>query len=1059
MSRSTRTAFCLLLPCLLWLRCPYAFALNPGLEIKQYAHTARRLREDFGAGELSSIAQTPDGFLWLGTDAGLMRFDGVSVTHWKASEQRALPDSRIRALLGARDGTLWIGTFRGLASWRGGQLVTHPEFKDHVIFKIVEDRNGAVWVSAWPLGGASGFLCAIRNGASECYGRDGRFGKGVSVIYEDHHGNLWVGAGNSLWHWQPGAPQRYSLAEPLSDGLNIMGETPTGEFLFLTSKGLMEIAGGKVLPYWRPQVPEWDLVSLLTDSDGVVWIGTKEGLLHLRGERVDVFDQADGLSGDDVVQTFEDRERNIWTLSRGGLDQFHDLTATIYSLRQGFIGLPGAVLADRDGSVWFSTTEGLYWLQGGHTAVYRARQEDTSTARRSDPRAPVAPEVRVTAGLPENVASSLFQDHQGRIWLGTEFGLGYLDHGRFVSIPGVPHGYIDSIAEDRAGNLWVAHRDAGLFELSSDRVLQKIPWSSISGRGFGYRLAADPVHGGLWIGSSSGGVVLVVDGRVQAAYGAAEGLGNGAVNEIRVASDGTVWIATEGGLSRMRAGQVETLDTKGGLPCDNVVASMEDEHSVWLHTACGLVRIPESDLRAWTDEVHRVDARQSRLQVTVLDSSDGFLGFSNAPTFSPHMAKTTDGKLWLVSRGGLSALDPHHLSFNRYPPPVHVERIVADRTVYETSGPLQLPPRLRDLEIDYTALSFVAPEKVQFRYKLDGRDRDWQDVGNRRQAYYNDLPPGNYRFRVVASNNSGVWNEQGAALDFSIAPAYWQTAWFRAACVAAFLLLLWALYQLRQRQIARAFQVRVEERVSERTRIARELHDTLLQNFQGLLLRFQTVLALCETRPAEAKEVLRSSIDQTAQAITEGREAVQGLRASTVERNDLAKAITALGEELAAEASGHTAPGLQVDMEGTPRTLHPILRDEIFRIASEALRNAFRHADARQIELELRYDERQLRVRIRDDGKGIDPAFLAAEGRAGHFGLHGMRERAKLMRGKLTVWTAPGSGTEIELSVPAVHAYAAFSAPWRSWFTKKLSGSGRRSGNERPTQSDLDSVD
>ncbi|HXJ39169.1 MAG TPA: two-component regulator propeller domain-containing protein, partial [Bryobacteraceae bacterium] len=455
--------------------------MNSELDISQYAHAARRVREGFVTGTITSIAQTPDGFLWLGTEAGLMRFDGVSVAHWKAPEGSALPDHRIRALLSARNGTLWIGTEQGLASWSPGQLVTHPEFKDLVIFKIVEDRSGAVWVSAWSRG--SGILCAIRNGGSECYGREGRFGTGVSGLYEDHHGNLWVGAGNGLWHWQPGAPQRYSLPEPLADGTNGLGETPTGEILLLTSKGALTFKDGKVSPYWRPRFPEWQLLSLLTDSDGAVWIGTKTGLVHLHGGRIDEFNYADGLSGDVVAQVFEDRERNIWAITSGGLDQFHDNVATTYSLRQGLVGFPGAVLVDRDGSVWFSTTEGLYWLQGIHTAVYRARQKNTSTPRRSDPRASVAPEVRLTIGLPEDVASSLYQDHRGRIWLGTRLGLGYLEHGRFVSIAGVPHGYIDSIAEDGAGDLWVAHRDAGLIELSSDRVLQQIPWSKISGSG------------------------------------------------------------------------------------------------------------------------------------------------------------------------------------------------------------------------------------------------------------------------------------------------------------------------------------------------------------------------------------------------------------------------------------------------------------------------------------------------------------------------------------------------------------------------------------------------
>jgi signal transduction histidine kinase len=290
-------------------------------------------------------------------------------------------------------------------------------------------------------------------------------------------------------------------------------------------------------------------------------------------------------------------------------------------------------------------------------------------------------------------------------------------------------------------------------------------------------------------------------------------------------------------------------------------------------------------------------------------------------------------------------------------------------------------------------------------------------------------------------------------------PAYWQTTWFRALCVAAFLAVFWALYQLRLRQIEKGFNTRLEERVGERTRIARDLHDTLLQSFQGLLLRFQTAYELYQTRPADGRKVLESAIDLTAQAITEGREAVQGLRASTVERNDLARAITTLAEEIAAEASSQAAVELRVEVEGTPRPLHPIVCDEIYRAGSEALRNAFRHAEANQIEVELRYDERQLRLRIRDDGKGIDPKFLTDEGREGHFGFHGMRERVKLIRGKLTVWTAPESGTELELSVPAVHAYATSSAARRSWFTEKFSGIRRRPEHEQRSESDSDSVD
>ncbi|HME31654.1 MAG TPA: triple tyrosine motif-containing protein, partial [Terriglobales bacterium] len=311
------------------------------------------------------------------------------------------------------------------------------------------------------------------------------------------------------------------------------------------------------------------------------------------------------------------------------------------------------------------------------------------------------------------------------------------------------------------------------------------------------------------------------------------------------------------------------------------------------------------------------------------------------------------------------------------PPPVHIEQVIADGKSYDASSGLRLPPLVRDLDIDYTGLSFVAPEKVLFRYKLEGWDRDWQNVGNRRQAFYTNLAPGKYRFRVTACNNSGVWNEADTFLDFSIAPAYWQTTWFRLSCLAAFALLLWALYRLRLRQVARQFEMTLEARVSERTRIARDLHDTLLQSFHGLLLRFQAVDNVLPERPAEAKQRLESAIDQAAQAITEGRDAVQGLRSSTLETNDLAEAIGTLAKELAANVTGPNVPAFRLDIGGAPQSLHPILRDEVYRIGGEALRNAFRHAEAQRIEVEIQYDENRFRVRVRDDGKGTDPEVLA----------------------------------------------------------------------------------
>jgi signal transduction histidine kinase len=355
---------------------------------------------------------------------------------------------------------------------------------------------------------------------------------------------------------------------------------------------------------------------------------------------------------------------------------------------------------------------------------------------------------------------------------------------------------------------------------------------------------------------------------------------------------------------------------------------------------------------------------------------------------------------------------------------VVLEEAWANKLTLEGDGQTSVPPGNNTFDFRFTALSFSAPEKLRFRYRLEPSDKGWVDAGTSRTAHYTNMAPGEYSFHVIAANDYGVWNEQGASVQFVLQPHFYQTNWFRALCAAMFLAVLWAAYQLRVRHLHQQFEMTLEARVGERTRIARDLHDTLLQSFHGVLLRFQAVSNLLPERPAEAKQRLDSAIDQAAQAITEGRDAIQGMRQSTAETNDLALAITTLGDELAADETNGNSAALRVGVEGTPRDLHPILRDEVYRIAGEALRNAARHAQARKIEVEIRYDHRQFRVRIRDDGKGIDPKVLKDQGRAGHFGLHGMRERANLVGGKLEVWSELDSGTEIELSIPAKIAYA-----------------------------------
>ncbi|HVP00236.1 MAG TPA: two-component regulator propeller domain-containing protein [Bryobacteraceae bacterium] len=977
--------------------CRYGWALNPSLDIIQYAHKSWTIRDGFFKGAITSIAQPPDGYLWIGTSSGLERFDGVRSVPWQPPAGEHLPDNRVSRLLVARDGRLWIGTLHGLTSWKDGNLTHYPEFAGQGVGNLLEDREGTVWFSTYTIRSAR--LCAIQSGAARCYGEDGRFGTGIAALYEDSKGSLWVGGVAYLWRWRPGPPQLYRMPDP-ELGIHGLIEGDNGAMLIALRSGIRRLVNGKTEALPLPGVRQIDPKYFLRDRDGGLWIGTDAGLLHIHRGRTDVFTRSDGLSGDYVLSLFEDREGSIWVATYdGGLDRFRDLAAPTISVRQGLSSnATAAILAARDGSVWVGTTDGLNRWKDGKISIYR----------------------KGSAGLPDGYVDGVFEDSQGRIWVFTLRGDAYFENGRFVPVSGVPSRYVRAVVEDAPGSLWVSHNQ-GLFHLLEGRAVDRIPWAKLGREGYANSLVADPARGGLWLGFYEGGLTFFKDGEVRASYGTADGLGEGNVGRLQLDRDGTLWAATEGGLSRVKNGRVDTLTVRNGLPCDTVPWMMEDDdHAFWMSTTCGLARIQRSELEAWTSEEKRT------VPLTVFDTSDGVI----SPPFGNRAATATDGKLWFEAPGGVSVVDPRHLPFNSLPPPVHIENIKADGKIYDLSKAVRLPPLVRDVSIDYTALSFVAPEKVHFRYKLEGQDPDWKEAVNDRQVQYSNLAPRKYRFRVVASNNSGVWNETGDSFEFSVDPAYYQTSWFRALCAAAFLGLLWALYQYRLYQLAHEFDVRMEERVNERTRIARELHDTLLQSFHGLLLRFQAVDNMMP--PGKAKETLEKAIDHASQAITEGRDAVQQMRSSTVITNDLALAIRSLGEGLAADSSAN----FQVKVEGGPRELHPIVRDEIYRIAGEALRNAFRHAEAGNVEVEIRYDEQKVRLRVRDDGRGIDPEVLK-QGREGHFGLPGMRERAKLMGGTFEVWSEVDEGTEVELIVPGSAAYA--SARRRSGLSNKNS--------------------
>jgi signal transduction histidine kinase/ligand-binding sensor domain-containing protein len=968
-----------------------AHGLSPELDVSQYAHTSWTIRDGFTRGTIVAIAQTQDGYLWLGTEFGLLRFDGVRHVLWQPPAGQVLPSSYIRTLLAARDGTLWIGTAKGLARWKDGNLTSYAELDGQAIWALLEDRKGRVWAGgqAFP----TSRLCAIQGTAIQCHGEDGRFGQYIDTLHEDQNGTIWVGGVAGLWRWDP-VPERYAIP----DRVQALTNGENGALVIVTYSGIRQLVNGKLETYpIPPTAAPFAANSILRDRDGGLWIGTIDrGLVHVHHGRVDVFAKSDGLSGDFIFRIFEDREGNIWVATLDGLDRFRDLAVSTISTRQGLThAAVQSVLVAKDHSVWLATLNGLNRWENGKVTVYRKSH-----------------------GLQDDVTQSLYQDSRGRVWVSTRRGIAFFENGRFTPVNGVPGG-VEAFAEDTAGNLWVS-QIGSLFRLREKSVVEQIAWTKLGQKEVARSLVPDPIDGGVWL-AFTGAVLRLQGGQIRASYSVADGLGAGHIRDLQRDRQGALWASTENGASRLKDGRVATLTSRNGLPCDDAQWVMEDDdQSVWLYMECGLVRVRRKELDAWADAASHEPAR--RIGATLFDTSDGVRSHDGTTGCSPSVAKSADGRLWFLPWDGVSVINPARLPFNALPPPVHIERITADRQIFAVSpnatASLRLPPRLRDLEIDYTALSLVGPEKVRFRYKLEGRDPDWHDVGTRRQAFYGDLAPGHYRFRVSASNNSGVWNEAGAFVDFAVAPAYYQTAWFQFLIVGAALALLAALYLGHVRQVAKQLNVRFEERLTERTRIAQELHDTLLQGFVSASMQLHVAVEhLPEDSPA--KSSLGRVLDLMARVTKEGRNAVRGLRAASSTADDLERALLGIPEELAVSLEA----SYRVISQGEPRLLIPMIRDEVYRIAREAVVNAFRHSGATSIEVEVGYLPRELRVFVRDDGRGIAQPALDSQS-DGHWGITGMRERARAVGASVKIRSRPAAGTEVELIVPGHVAFA-----------------------------------
>ena len=659
-------------------------------------------------------------------------------------------------------------------------------------------------------------------------------------------------------------------------------------------------------------------------------------------------------------------------------------------------------------------------------------------------------------GLPTNIPMTVISKSDGSLWVGNNCGgLSVFNGERFKTYnekDGLANSCVWALAEGKRGELWVGTWGGGLFRFADGHFAQ-----------FGSRqgLAGDVVRaisiandGSLWL-ATEGGLSHMMNGQFRN-YTTTDGLSSNRVVSVYQDRRGAIWVGTSRGVNRMAGDRFTPVLSSNEIFDPRYISLGEDSSSdlYALSAPKGIDRIDGNQLVGLNHDLDLLSMATSQRGELWFTGGNGIFRFSSAvfrqnqgieePPLdyswfgrtdgmastqcsigTPNMAMARDGKLWVATVQGLAMLDLQHLPFNSAKPPIYVDEVIVGRERRLAGHELVLPPGTHHVELRFDSISLAWPEKIRFQYRMDDVDPAWLDADNSLTAVYTTIPGGKHVFRIRACNSDGVWDRSGISFPVTQEPYVYETGWFRLVAGIAVVLTLTGGYRLRLHQIHAQMNARLDERVTERMRIARDLHDTLLQSFHGLLPRFQAVQNLLPGRIAEAQQVLEAAVDDAAQAITEARDAVQDLRSSTSGASDLANAIEVLGEELRARQAsvGGDATDFSVQVEGTPQNLHPMLRDEIYRIAGEALRNAFHHAGARRIEVGIHYEKRRLRVRVRDDGIGIDASVLSQEGRTGHFGLRGMRERSKGIGGQLDVWSERRAGTEVELTVPASVAY------------------------------------
>lgn len=968
-----------------------ARAMDPDRAFSQYIRSRWERSSGFVAGPVYGITQTRDGYLWIAAEKGIVRFDGLRFRLFEPLQPTSTTDTAALNVLPDPEGGLWTWLRRAaLMRLRNGAFenaLSTAGLPEQRFGVMAMGNDGAILIADTRLG-----VQVWRAGHLETVlTREALPRPFVTAIAQTPDGNIWLGTRNAgLVRVQHG------LAAPVADvplnQINCLVPDERNGLWIGADNGIFRWDGGGMTRATTHEAGRARALAIVRDRDGNVWAGTSEGLVRIDSRGTVSLERRELSSA--VTALFEDREGNLWVGDTSGIERWRDGAFTSYASvdRVMAVGM-GPVFSDAANRVWFAPAGGgLYWFRDGRVSAVAALRDDVIYSIAGDDGAVVVGRqrggiTRVRApgdtvetrtfterdGLAQNQVFSLHHARDGSLWAGTlSRGASHLKDGVFTTY---------TTAEGLASNTVAA-------------VLE----------------AAD---GAVWFATPNGASVKSPAGWRR--YSTADGLPSNDVNTLFEDSTHTLWIGTAAGLAVMHEGRMQSLSGVPAVLRASVLGLAEDGvGGLWIAAADHVLRVDREKLLRGT--LGAADVRE-------FSAADGL---PDTEAIRRHRILTADsrGRVWLSTNAGLVMADWNRVAAGIAPALVQVEEVLADGSSVAQTDAMTIPPRRDRITFGFAALSLSVPDRVRFRYRLDGFDRDWSAPVAERQAVFTNLGAGTYRFRVIASNSEGVWNSAEAALPFTIAPAWWQMESFWAAMGLLVAGGIWGGYRMRLRQLSRQLDVRFEERLAERSRIARELHDTLLQSFQGAVLRFRAVTYMLPDRPVEARATLENAIDQARQAIVEGRDAVQGLRSPAMATNDIAVAIAMLAETLSTDDGSQSPPAIQVNVEGVPRELPPIVQDEVYRIAGEAMRNAFRHARASRIEVEIRYDQNRFQLRVRDDGKGIDAGASGGRKYEGHYGMAGMNERAKLLGGTLSVWSELDSGTEAELTIPASVAYA-----------------------------------